>query len=169
MLGRTLGPRCRRFAAAVALGLAAAGLGLAPLSASAAGLPDLMLGGSFPASVARGTTFTYSVKLHNDGPVASPTPSVMGTLHRDFQILNVGVNDPSFTCDFKNDDFVFGEIWACASTSPLASQGTAIVKITVRAPATASAHTYQNGADPNNLVAESDEGNNILNRPISVT
>ena len=167
MFARTLGQRIRPFAVA-ALGLAAVAVGLAPTAAAAAGQPDLMLGISAPATVARGTTFSYKVKLHNDGPVEASKPSVMGTLHRNFQITSVTPSDPTFKCVFKNDDFVFGEIWACASETPLASQGTVVVKIEARTPATAGSHTLQNMADPNNQVVESDEGNNQLNQAIQV-
>jgi CARDB protein len=168
MFVRMLGKRSRSLVAVAALSLVAVGVGLAPVSAAAAGLPDLMLGVSAPASVVHNATFSYSVKLHNDGPVPSPTPSVMGTLHRSFQITSVSANNPSFKCDFKNDDFVFGEIWACASETPLASQGTVIVTIMARAPAVAGSHSLQNMADPNNLVAESNEGNNQVNKSIQV-
>ena len=151
------------------VGLAALGGGLMPTTARAASQPDFMLGGSAPASILHGKVFTFTVKLHNDAAVGASKPSVMGTLHRNFQILSVAPTDPHFTCQFWNDDFVFGELWACASTTPMAPQGTMIAKITVRAPATAGAHTIQNGADPNNLVVESDETNNDLNWPIQIT
>lgn len=168
MLGRTLGTRCRRLAGAVALGVMAAGLGLAPLSASAAGLPDLMLGVGAPSTVAHGTTFSYRVKLHNDGSVAALQPSVLGTLHQNFQITKVTASDSSFTCEYKNNQSLFGEIWACGSRS-LAPQGTVIVTITAMTPVTPGTYTLQNMADPNNLVTESDEGNNQANQSIQVS
>ena len=60
-----------------------------------------------------------------------------------------------------------GEIWACGSRS-LAPQGTMIVTITAKTPATPGNYSLQNLADPNNTVAESDEGNNQANQSIQV-
>jgi hypothetical protein len=167
MLVRVLGARSRSLAAA-ALGLVALGAGLAPVPASAAGLPDLILSVGAPTSVPHNSTFSYLVKLYNDGPVAASRPSVMGTLDRSFQIVSVSTNNPSYTCTFKNDDFVFGEIWACASQTPLPPHSSVVVTIVSRTPQTAGAFTLQNTADPNNLVPESNEANNQENRPINV-
>jgi len=163
-----LGTRSRRLAGAAALAIAVLGSALAPQSATAAGLPDLMLGLGAPASVPRNSTVKFQVKLHNDGSGASKQPSVLGTLHRNFQITSVKADDPTFKCSFVNDDFVFGEIWGCGGTRGLASQGTVVVTVIAKTPSTAGSHSLQHMADPNNVEAESNEGNNQLSQPIQV-
>ena len=168
MLPRSLKTQSRRLAGAVALVFVVLGSALAPQNATAAGLPDLMLGLNAPASVPSNSTVKFQVKLHNDGAGTSKQPSVIGTLHRNFQITSVKADNPTFACTFKNDDFVFGEIWGCVGNRGLAPQGTVIVTVIAKTPSTAGSHSLQHMADPNNDEAESDEGNNQLSQPIQV-
>lgn len=145
------------------------GIAWSPVPAAAApAAVDLRVTYTGNTSVKPGATFVYRLELTNSGNVATPLPEkvgVWGVLSQGFTIASVKTNRADVACNFNNNTSIMGEQpWAslsCLTKYPIGPGEVVVVTAKVTAPGQVGNRQFSAVADPQGVIAESDEGNNV--------
>lgn len=154
---------------------ASVALGAGVPAVEAAGQPDLQVSQWGSTSASAGQPFSFKVKLTNTGTADTPNGqkvAFIGALQHGFKITGIQSGHKSFKCEFDNEVQIAIEpewpLFACGSERPLAAGDSATVLVNAIASASPGRYRIDVQADPQNWIAESNEGNNALQTPFQV-